>query len=154
MNRISDGRHLCLFLILKRMLLVFHHWTWCRHFLADIIIIIIYYYQLKFLAILSNNSFILIISVSFWVLFFFLCIYGDTANNINTFPDVHLGLPWRLSSKEYACNVEDTGSTPGLRRSLGEGNGNPLQYSCLGNPVDRGALQATAHGVAKESDMT
>ena len=39
-------------------------------------------------------------------------------------------------------------------RSLGEGNGNTLQYSCLGNPMDRGAWQATVHGVAKESFMT
>ena len=38
---------------------------------------------------------------------------------------------------------------PGLRRSLGEGNSNPLQYSCLGNPMDRGALRATVHGVAR-----
>ena len=45
-------------------------------------------------------------------------------------------------------------STPGLRTSPGEGNGDPLQYSCLGNPLDRGAQQATVHGVAKESDMT
>jgi len=40
-----------------------------------------------------------------------------------------------------------------LGRSSGEGNGNLLQYSCLGNPTDRGAWQATVHGVAKESDM-
>ena len=43
---------------------------------------------------------------------------------------------------------------PGLVRSLGEGNGNPLQYSCLGNPKDRRVWQATVYGVAKESDMT
>ena len=65
-----------------------------------------------------------------------------------------MGLPWWLSDKKSACSVEDMGPIPGVRRSLGEGNGNPLQYSCLGNPVDRGALQATAHGVAKESDIT
>ena len=41
---------------------------------------------------------------------------------------------------------------PGLGRSLGEGNGDPLQYSCLGNPMDRGSWQATVHGVTKESD--
>ena len=44
--------------------------------------------------------------------------------------------------------------TPGLRRSPGEANGNPLQYSCLGNPMDTGAWRAAVHGVAKELDMT
>ena len=48
----------------------------------------------------------------------------------------------------------DLGSIPGSGRSPGEGNGNPLQYSCLGNPMDRGAWWATVHGVAKESDTT
>ena len=48
-----------------------------------------------------------------------------------------------------ACNAGDPGSVSGLRRSPGEGNGNPLQYSCLENPRDRGAWQATVHGVAK-----
>ena len=47
----------------------------------------------------------------------------------------------------------DTGLIPGSGRSLGEGNGNPLQYSCLGNFMDRGAWRATVHGVAKELDM-
>ena len=48
----------------------------------------------------------------------------------------------------------DTGSIPGLGRSPGEGNGNPLQYSCLENPIDRGAWWATIHGVWKELDTT
>ena len=48
----------------------------------------------------------------------------------------------------------DLGLIPGLRRSPGEGNGNPLQYSCLENPMDRGTWRATVHGVAKESDTT
>ena len=52
--------------------------------------------------------------------------------------------------KESACNAEEVGSILGSGRSRGEeGNGNPLQYSCLGNPVDRGAWRATVHGVAK-----
>ena len=51
-------------------------------------------------------------------------------------------------------NAEDVGLIPGLGRSSGEGNGNPLQYSCLGNPMDRGAWQAIAHGVTTELDMT
>ena len=48
-----------------------------------------------------------------------------------------------------AGDTGDTGSIPGLGRFPGGGNGNPLQYSCLGNPMDRGAWQAIAHGVAK-----
>ena len=51
--------------------------------------------------------------------------------------------------KASACNVGDLGSIPGSERSTGEGNGNPLQYSCLENPMDRGAWWATVHGVAK-----
>ena len=51
--------------------------------------------------------------------------------------------------KTSACNEGDLSSIPGLGRSPGEGNGNPLQYSCLGNPLDRGAWWATIHGVAK-----
>ena len=62
------------------------------------------------------------------------------------------GLPRWLSGEESARSARDTrdlGSMPGSGRSLGEGNGNPLQYSCLGNPMDRGAWQATVHRVAK-----
>ena len=51
--------------------------------------------------------------------------------------------------KESACNAGDPGLIPGLGRSPGEGNGNPFQYSCLGNPIDRGAWRATVHGVTK-----
>ena len=51
--------------------------------------------------------------------------------------------------KASACNTGDLGSIPGLGRSPGEGNGNPLQYSCLENPMDRGAWSATVHGVTK-----
>ena len=54
-----------------------------------------------------------------------------------------------LVSKESACNAEDSGLIPGLGISSGEGNGNPLQYSCPENPIDRGAWQAIVHGVAK-----
>ena len=52
-------------------------------------------------------------------------------------------------SKEYTCQAGDMGLTPGLGRSPGEGNGNPLQYSGRGNPMDRGAWQATVYGVEK-----
>ena len=60
--------------------------------------------------------------------------------------------------KASACNAGDVGSIPGSGRSPGEGNGNPLQYSCHENPMDRGAWWATVHGVAKSqtrlSDFT
>ena len=51
--------------------------------------------------------------------------------------------------KNLSASAGDTGLIPGLGRSPGGGNGNPLQYSCLGNPVDRGAGWATVHGVAR-----
>ena len=51
-------------------------------------------------------------------------------------------------------DVRDMGLIPGLGRSPEGGNGNPLQYSCLGNPMDRRAWWATVHGVSKESDIT
>ena len=56
--------------------------------------------------------------------------------------------------KNVLANAGDTGSIPESGRSPGEGNGNPLQCSCLGNPKDRGAWQATIHRVTKESDTT
>ena len=55
--------------------------------------------------------------------------------------------------KESACNVGDLGLIPGSGSSSGEGNGNPLQYSCLENPMDRGNSQATVHGVAKSRTL-
>ena len=61
-------------------------------------------------------------------------------------PERVAGLPRWLSGKESACQAGDTGSIPGSERSPGQGNGNPLQYSCLGNPMDRGAWQAIGHG--------
>ena len=64
-----------------------------------------------------------------------------------------LGLPWWLSGKEFTCQCRRHGFDPGLDRSPGEGNGNPFQYSCQENPMNRGAWQATVHGVA-ELDMT
>jgi len=57
--------------------------------------------------------------------------------------------PGSSEVKVSACNVGDLGSIPGLGRSRAEGNGNPLQYSCLENPMDRGAWWVTVHGVAK-----
>ena len=59
------------------------------------------------------------------------------------------GFPGGSEVKESACNAGDPGSFPGSGRSPGEGNGNPLQYSCLENPIDGGAWWATVHGIAK-----
>jgi len=59
------------------------------------------------------------------------------------------GFPGSSNGKESACNAADLGSVLGLGRSSGEGNGNPLQYSCLGNPMGRGAWRATVHGVTE-----
>ena len=59
------------------------------------------------------------------------------------------GFPGGSDGKESACNAGDMGSIPGSGRSPGEGNGNPLQYSCLENAMDRGAWKSTVHGVTK-----
>ena len=71
---------------------------------------------------------------------------------------IYGGFPSNSVGKASACNVGDLGSIPGLGRSPGEGNGNPLQDSCLENPMDRGVWWATVHGVAKSrtwlSDFT
>ena len=65
-----------------------------------------------------------------------------------------MGFPGGSMVKNPPASTGDLGSTPGLGRSPAEGNGNPLQYSCPGNPMDRGAWQAAVHGVTKKSDMT
>ena len=64
------------------------------------------------------------------------------------------GFPGGSVVKKLSANAGDTRSIPGSRRSSGEGNGNPLQYACLGNPMDRAAWWAAVHGVTKESDKT
>ena len=64
------------------------------------------------------------------------------------FHSSHMGFPQSSVSKESACNAGDPGSIPRLGRSPGEGKGNPLQHSCLENPMDRGAWRATAHRMA------
>ena len=64
-----------------------------------------------------------------------------------------MGFPGGSEVKASASNVGDLGSIPGSGRSPGEGNGNPLQYSCLENPTDGGVWQSTVHGVT-ESNMT
>ena len=60
-----------------------------------------------------------------------------------------VGFPGGSDGKESVCNAGNPGSIPGSKRSPGEGNGNPLQYSCLGNPKDRGDWWATVYGVTK-----
>ena len=65
-----------------------------------------------------------------------------------------LCFPGGSDGKESACNARDLASIPGLGRSPGEGNGYPLQYSCLDNPMDRGAWRLTVHRVTKQLDMT
>ena len=60
-----------------------------------------------------------------------------------------MGFPGGSENKASACNAGDLGLIPGLGISPGEGNGNPLQYSYLENPMDRGVWWATVHGVAK-----
>ena len=76
-----------------------------------------------------------------------------TGNNMASiqicYPNFTRGFPDGSDSKESACNVGDLRSVPGLGRSPGGGHGNPLQYSCLENPMDKGAWWATVHGVTK-----
>ena len=60
-----------------------------------------------------------------------------------------MGFPGGSDGKESACNTGNLNSIPGSGRSPGEGNGNPVQYSCLRNPMDRGAWWATVHKVEK-----
>ena len=66
-------------------------------------------------------------------------------------PQVFWGFPDGSDGKESACSA-DLDLIPGLGRSLGEGNGNPLQCSCLENPMDRGTWQATVHGITNRHD--
>ena len=65
-----------------------------------------------------------------------------------------VGFPGGSVVKNLPDNAEDVSSIPGLGRSPGEENGNPLQYSCPGDPIDRGTWRAIVHGVTKESDTT
>ena len=62
----------------------------------------------------------------------------------------HQGFPGSSNGEESTCNMGDPGLISESGRSPGEGNGNPLQYSCLENPMDRGAWWPTVHGVAKD----
>ena len=64
-----------------------------------------------------------------------------------------MGFPGSSMVKNLPANIRDMGSVPGLGGSPGEGNDNPLQYSCLGNIMDRGTWWAIVHGVTKESGL-
>ena len=65
-----------------------------------------------------------------------------------------MGFPGGSLVKNLPVNSGDAGLISGSGRALREGNGNPLQYSCLGNPMDEGAWRAIVHDIPKESDMT
>ena len=71
----------------------------------------------------------------------------------HTHTHTHTDFPGGSVVKSLPANAGYLGLIPGSGRSPGGGNGNPLQYSCLENPMDRGAWRATVHGVAKESHM-
>ena len=64
------------------------------------------------------------------------------------------GLPWWLSNKESTCQCRECRFNPWVGKITWRGSGNPLQYSCRGNPMDKGARQAKIHGATKESDKT
>jgi len=64
------------------------------------------------------------------------------------------GLPWSLNGKLSTCQCWRPGFDSLVRKIPGKENGNPLQYSCLGNPMERGAWWATVHAVTKELDVT
>ena len=74
--------------------------------------------------------------------------FGKSGGRI-PIPHMELGFPGSSDGKESACYAEDLGSISGSGRSPRERNGNPLQHSCLENPIDRGTWWATVHGVAK-----
>ena len=78
---------------------------------------------------------------------------GSLSVNLDKHSSPPLGFSGGSVVKNPPVNAGDMGSIPGLGRSPGKGNGNPLQYSCLENSMDRGLWWATVHGVTKESDM-
>ena len=87
-----------------------------------------------------------------------MTIWGNPMSSGTDFLSKRIDFPGGSDGKAFVYNVGDPGSIPGLGRSPGEGNGNPLQYYCLENPMDRGDWQATIYGVAKSqtrlSDFT
>ena len=96
--------------------------------------------------------------VHLFLFVFFICVNLFSQISTDYFFCLSLFVNPGSEDKASACNAGDPGSIPGLGRSPGEGNGNPLQYPCLENPMERGAWRATVHGVAKSwtrlSDFT
>ena len=88
----------------------------------------------------------------FWV--YSQCVLIPAGMSFRTHPPDTQGFPSVSDGKESACFAGDRGSIPGWGRSPAEGNGSPLQYSCLENPMDRGAWRATVYGVTKSQNMT
>ena len=78
---------------------------------------------------------------------------SDTSERLSEIKLYYQSSPGGAVVKNLPANARDTDVIPGLGRSLGEGNGNPFQYSCLGNPMDRGAWCATVHGITKDSNF-
>ena len=90
-----------------------------------------------------------------WILATWLCIvYSSQVDGFIQTVKYQVGFPDGSVVKNTPTNAGDTISIPGWGRSPRRGNGNPCQYSCLGNPMDRGVWQATFHGVSKELDKT
>ena len=110
------------------------------HFIGLALIIVLFLICCKWYCFLSLISGLLLVSVYRSIIVVYCFCVGFTAG---------MGFPGSLDGKASAYNVGDPGSIPGSGTSPGEGNGNPLQYSCLENPMDRGAWWATVHGVAK-----
>ena len=73
---------------------------------------------------------------------------------VTQFHSITGGFPRGSVGKESACSAGHPGSIPGFRRSPGEGNGNPLQYSCLENPMDRGTWRATVHRLTSRAQLS
>ena len=100
--------------------------------------------NLSTVSVWSHSIFVNFISFPWWKKkLTLLKILSDSGNQINMFSHDFRGLPRWLSGRESVCNAGDMSLIPGL------GNGDSLQFSCLGNPMDRGACRATVHGVAK-----
>ena len=79
---------------------------------------------------------------------------GGKLQREGIYPHCCMGFPGGLDGKESACSAEDPGSIPGSGRSPGEGNGNPLQYSCLENPMDRRDWWTTVCCCTSETNTT